>query len=181
AKAAKRMRMAFSRSRKALGNIVLFQGDQYQFNEKYQIDVDAVEFKKLIEQARPLSWYQFQKENLLKKALSLYAGVFLSKIERTWAEQTRAELAILYVGLLVDLGMCAEKRGSIDEAMLYFSRALTLDQFNEDIHRKYLRMLIRAGRFDSVVQHWQALCDLYHDELGISPSPETAQILDRIR
>lgn len=169
------------RLRRALGAdaVVVDDEGQYQLGElDYWFDVE--EFEALAERARLLPPYDWQTEDLWRRAAALYKGDFLPEVERVWCVPKRESLRETYVEALVGVGQCHEARKEFEGAIEWYRRALEVNELREDIHRHIMRCYEEAGRRPEALEQYQKCKEILRRELGIDPSAETRKLYAEI-
>jgi len=168
------------RVRRAVGSdAIVVKNGQYQVGEiETWYDVD--EFESLFERARLLPPRDWQTEELWRRAVDLYQGGFLMGMEREWCVTQREALGLKYVEALVGLGRCHQARAAYEEAVAWFGRALDADPLREDVHRRVMLCYAEAGRRSKALEQYGLCREVLEAELGVSPSPETARLYERL-
>ncbi len=182
---AKRVRSNFHttlhRARAAFGDdTILFESDRYFINPSIPVTCDALEFRKLIEDARPLAPRSPRTEDLLRRARALHNGPLLEDLYTTWAVDLQQTYGQLVVEMLTRLGDCARARDAVDEAIAHYKTALDHAPFREDIYRLLFSVLAGAGRRGEVVRHWEHVKSVFQNELMIAPSAQTQRFVESL-
>ncbi|MCA9887594.1 MAG: hypothetical protein KC546_04440 [Anaerolineae bacterium] len=68
-----------------------------------------------------------------------------------------------------------------DAAQEYLRQLLHLAPWNEQAHRRLIRILARLGRYGAALKQYANCQDALENELGVSPSPATEALARRIR
>jgi DNA-binding SARP family transcriptional activator len=169
------------RARQALGeNVIIFHDGQYTLNSEIDLWCDAHELENLAQQARLLSIRDARTEDLWRRAVALYQGDFLPSWDAEWVIYRREGLFEMYLEALVGLGQCANARSDFRGALRAYRRALDADPFREDVHRAVLLCYAEMGDKRQVRNHYQKLCDLFDEELGIEPDDETIALAESL-
>jgi len=171
---------ALYRIRRALGaGAVVMEEGRYRLGDvDYWFDVE--EFEALVERARLLPPYDWQAENLWRRAEALYRGDFLPEVERVWCVLRREALWEMYLEALVEIGRCHEVRREFEGANGWYRRALELDELREDIHRRIMHCYAEAGRRSEALVQYYRCREVLRRELDIEPSVETRRLYERI-
>jgi DNA-binding SARP family transcriptional activator len=169
------------RVRRAVGqNVIVVEDGYYRVAElSYWFDVD--EFVRAVERARLLPPTDPQADRLWGQAVSLYQGELLPEVDRMWCVSTRERLGEMYLESLAGLGRCADARGTPDQAIEWYERALGVDELREDIHRSIMRSYVRAGMRSKAIERFERCCEVIDRELGVGVSEETLRLADGIR
>jgi non-specific serine/threonine protein kinase len=179
------LRSALYRLRQALGrpDWVLFQDERYAFNRGlgYWYDVEAFEAG-LAEAGRLLSAAPERAMESWQSAIALYRGDFLEDFpDDDWVLARREALRRQQLQALLSLGRLLLAAGRTAEAAETYRQAITRDGYLEAAYRGLMRCYARQGEPGRALRHYQSLRALLADELGAAPSPETAELHDRLR
>lgn len=171
---------AVHRVRRAVGtDAVVVEDRRYRLGDvDYWFDVE--EFEKLVERARLLPPYDYQAENLWQRAVALYGGDFLPEVERLWCVPKREKLREMYVESLIGVGRCYEARSEFEEAVGWYRKALELDEWREEIHRRIMRCYDWAGRYADALAQYHSCQEVLRRELDAEPSGETMRLYEEI-
>jgi two-component SAPR family response regulator len=171
---------AVHRVRRAVGsNSVLLEDRQYHIgNVDYWFDVE--EFEKLADRARLLPSHDYQTQTLWQRAVALYKGDFLPEVKRLWCVPKREKLREVYIESLIGVGQCHEVRGEFEEAVEWYKRALALDEWREEIHRRVMHCYNQAGRSADALAQYHSCQEVLRRELNTKPSGETTRLYEEI-
>jgi DNA-binding SARP family transcriptional activator len=123
----------------------------------------------------------------LSEAVALYHGPFLDGFYladegfEEWVEGERQRLAGRYAEALHRLAKEAGAERHHTEAIAWWSRLASLDPLNERSALGLAHALADAGDVASAVRQAQGYAEHARSELGVSPTPEHAAFLARIR
>jgi len=172
---------ALYRIRRVLGpDTITFREGKYRIgNVEYWFDVD--EFEALVEQARYLSPHHWQTRDLWQQAVALYQGDFLPGVERSWCVPKREALREMYIEALLGIGQCHEMQKEYGEAIVWYRRALEVDELREDIHRHIMRCCAEAGHRSEALVQYDHCRKVLAQEMNIEPSDETRKLYEGIK
>ena len=124
----------------------------------------------------------------LTEAISLYRGPFLEGFSvgdspefEDWLILWRERLHRQAVVALLALAEILEQQGEHARAVEHARRLLELDPFDEQGHRQLMRSLAMGGQRSAALLQFEACASLLSEEFGVDPSPETAELGQRIR
>jgi DNA-binding SARP family transcriptional activator len=121
-------------------------------------------------------------QRALDKALTLYAGPLLDgEEERPWVLAARQRLGSRLVRLAQTVSEACTRNAAHAAAVDVLARAIELEPFAEDLHRRLIEALADAGRRAEAVAAYRRCEDLLGRTLGVRPSPETKRAIDRLR
>lgn len=123
----------------------------------------------------------------LRRAVDLYHGELLAGLSisdappfEEWLSLRREYLHQESVAAHDMLAEAQEQLGQYPEARETARRLLALDNFREESHRRFMRLLARDGRRDAALGHYDALRQLLHTELGVEPTDATTELIREI-
>jgi DNA-binding SARP family transcriptional activator len=123
----------------------------------------------------------------LKQALNLYKGDFLDGFNLSdspqfedWAASERERYRLMAMNGFTDLSHRQEAKREYPAALESIRRALAFNPFQEDAQRDAMRLLYLNGDRAGVIQHYESLCKLLDEEMGMPPMPETRALYDSI-
>ncbi len=123
----------------------------------------------------------------LADTVSLYRADFMDGFTLSdspefdeWVESERRNYQSLAIGGYSALSQLQESLGNFSEALETITKALSIDPFREELHRDSLRLRFLSGDRAGAIRHYESLCKLLANELGVPPMPETRAIYDQI-
>ncbi len=141
------------------------------------VRVDTAEFETLISQGSLQS---------LSKASDLYEGEFLAGLSvdspdfEEWLTQSRGKYRDLALHVLLQLVQQQEVAGDYELATKSANRALRIDPFREDLHRRLMRMYAARGMRSASLSQYRECEAILRRELDVSPDEETTRLHDSI-
>lgn len=124
----------------------------------------------------------------LARRAALYRGEFLAGLSMPecpefddWLVRQRETLHRRALDLLKQLSISYEQMGDHGKALQYASRLTELDPWDEEAHRQAMRLFALNGQHGAALGQYEACCRLLKNELGVLPSEETRQLVQRIR
>ncbi len=123
----------------------------------------------------------------LADALSLYRGDFLEGFPLSgspqfddWVNSERERSQVLAMNGFARLAHMYEGQANFALALELMQRALTFNQFQEDLQRDVMRLMYLNGDRAAVIRQYDALRKLLDEEMGVPPMPETRALYDSI-
>jgi DNA-binding SARP family transcriptional activator len=142
----------------------------------------------LMPEALWLDTTRLQNPDSLEQAVSLYRGDFLAGVQLLsapdfdhWLETVRERLRLQFDALLAALLSQQRQNGQTSAALETARRRVALDAFNEPAHRVLIELLLEQGNRAAALEVFKALERQLQRELGLSPSEETLQLVQRIQ
>jgi predicted ATPase/DNA-binding SARP family transcriptional activator len=119
----------------------------------------------------------------LEEAVSLYRGPFLegftvrdSEIFEEWALLKREQIGRQIARACQQLVAHYEQAGAYDQALGHAWRWTELEPLDEAAHRHLMRLLGANRQRAAALAHYETLCCMLDEELGVEPSEETAEL-----
>lgn len=117
----------------------------------------------------------------LRRAEALYGGDLLPGFYDEWLDEKRELLSQTYQNVLGKLIAAAESRRDYPSAILYTNKLLMRNKLREETYRTLMRLHALNGDVPSAERTYRQLRGMWQDELGIKPSEETSQWMERLR
>ena len=171
------LRHALSELRKLVG-VNILQADQgfIQLDPKFASDVSQLQ-----------AHLSIGGRSHLQDAVALYQDDLLAgfslreKPFMDWLSAERVRLRTLVLDALEKLMNTSDESLVPAERLELAQRAVTLDPYREQAHREVLHALVRLGRRNDAIVHYQALEHTLHAELGVEPEPATREAFAAVR
>jgi len=158
---------------------VLQKRPGYTFDHHSDCAVDAWEFEKHRQRAEEAQGAGRHDEAIEEYwvALDLLRGEFLAEdLYEEWAMEARGEWQERRLSVFSRLSECLALRGRYTEAVEVCNRALALDEFSEDLHRRLMLYHYCAGEQALALQAYRRYARTLKEELGTAPSPELVRL-----
>jgi pentatricopeptide repeat protein len=166
-----------------VGDVVLLDEGKLSLNAKL-VWTDVAAFEHLTEQcARQLSRAPLPEKmaRLSEALLALYQGELLKgEMEAPWLIAARDRVANKFLRTLKLLGDYWERQEAWEQVRNLYERALEIDNVAEEIYRRLIRCLARAGQPAEALRVYQRCRQMLALVLGIEPSAETDSLLPDI-
>ena len=114
-------------------------------------------------------------------ALELCRGDLLEGLEDDWAVAARDRHRDRVIELLERLASDAEERGEARDAIELTRRQVERDRFDEEAHRRLIERLDGAGDRAGAMRTYRTLAERLRRELGVAPSRQTRELVERLR
>jgi len=160
---------------------VVTAGGAVRLNPKAAIQLDTERFQQLLREAQSDSVVDpLDEAQLLEAAVSLYKGDLLEGFYEDWALAARDAFRADYLQAVRRLCDLAAAKGDY-EAALTHARLLTRhDPWEEDGHRRVMRLVVLVGRPNEAIRQYQTCCQTLKSELGAEPSKATRQLYEAV-
>lgn len=145
-----------------------------QFNPQKECRCDVRQFEAAVRRG---AW---------ETAVTLYKGELLAGLTfdsadfETWLRQERERLHHLILTTLDDLAARQLHSGDFEAAQASARRLLTLEPWRESAHQLLMRALMLAGDRSGALAQFEQCQQILEQELGISPTQETFDLVRRI-
>ena len=123
-----------------------------------------------------------------RRADELVVGPFMagfglrdSPLFDDWLESTADSLRTAHSAILARLVDVERTEGSVDAALGYARRRVTLDPLSEPAHAGLIEVTAASGDRPGALQRYRELVHILDRELGVPPLPETTALHDAIR
>jgi pimeloyl-ACP methyl ester carboxylesterase/DNA-binding SARP family transcriptional activator len=116
-----------------------------------------------------------------ESAAALPRGELLADLDDDWVNEPRERHRAEMLEVLGRLADQAERSGDLGEALDRTRQQVALDPLSEDAHRELVRRLTATGDRAGALAAFQAFTVRLQRELGIAPSPQTRELVERIR
>ncbi len=139
--------------------------------------IDAGEFDRLIAEGSP---------DALVEATALYGGEFLAGLIvdapdfEDWLAEARGRYRGLAMKAFESLLAHQEAVADVGAAIETAGRALRIDSFREDLHRRLMELYLAKGMRSSALTQYRACRAVLERELGVPPDEETEALYRRI-
>jgi DNA-binding SARP family transcriptional activator len=176
-RSAARFYQAVSEARKLLGDTFQRDRDTYALDrERLQIDVDELE--RLRTEAEAAT--DDEQRDFLERALALFRGEPLARIDALWAESEQRRLTAVRADLLERAGRLRLESGDPAGALELAEAAASLDASNERPVQLAMEAESSLGHREAVVERYERLCGDLDGRFGLEPHRETKQLYRRL-
>ncbi len=161
------------------GGYILCKNQFYQVNSAVTIHSDVDKFLSLYkagQQARAS-----QAIIPYESACQLYAGPFLVEdMYADWTIPRREQLHQIYLAMCHAIANHYIETSRYEDARKWTNAILQEDQCDEEAHRQLIRVYSAEGRRSEALRQFQRCERILAEELGVSPMPETVQLLQNL-
>lgn len=153
-------------------SIVISNGDFLMFDRE-AIDVDAIEFEKLIREGSQAS---------LTSAISLYNGELLEGMTTRaadfdeWLLSERVRYRDMAINALTTLMRQQAEQVDSEATLATTQRLLGIDPVNEDAHRLVMQLYDASGRRSAALRQYRLYVDTLRNEYDSEPDPQIVQL-----
>lgn len=157
--------------------LILSDKGSYSWNPSFSCTVDAEEFAHLIRIASNKELGMDSRMELYSKALSMYKGDFIPKLSgQLWVIPLATYYRSIYVEGVLTYGDLLLYIGNYNELAKICYDAIQIEPFDERIHRLLMLSLIRQGKSNHALNHYDKVTEILYHHLGVHPSPELRDI-----
>jgi DNA-binding SARP family transcriptional activator len=172
-RSAGRLYQAVSEARKLLGDAVQRDHDTYALDrERLRIDVDELDGIRL----QAVEATGDAERVRLERALALFRGDPLARIDALWAESEQRRLIALRVDLLERAGRLRLESGEASGALELAEAAAALDASNERPIQLAMEAEAVLGRREAVEERYERLRGELDERFGLEPSRATKML-----
>lgn len=162
-------------------NFIVQSRRTYAWNNALPCIVDTDEFEKLYKEGLAITSDDDLRLAKFRKAISIYKGDFLPKTSHeTWVVPLTAYYHTMYLKLVKDtIDLLAKKQEFEDIANICW-QAITIDQFDEDLHYQLIYALYRSNNQHAALKQYSTTTDLFFEKFGITPSEKLQALYKEI-
>jgi DNA-binding SARP family transcriptional activator len=160
-------------------DLTVYWSGFYHIAPKVELSYDAALFSSTVQDSAVVS--NDEAVVLLRRALSLYRGDFLSSIDMPWVQKRRQELRQTYGEALVALAKSTERQGEVRRALGLYLRAATTNRQREDLALSIMRLYHDLNMDGDALRVYSQLESQLKAELGVSPAPQLQELAATIR
>jgi DNA-binding SARP family transcriptional activator/tetratricopeptide (TPR) repeat protein len=145
--------------------------------EPSRVVVDVMRFERCVAQGTPAS---------LNEALARYRGDFLDGFSfrvpafEEWLRSERERLRSLAVAVMRKMLAHHVRERTTEAALQLTLRLLTLEPFDESVHRTMMQLYADSGRRSAALRQYEDCVDLLSRELQTEPETETRELYRRL-
>jgi DNA-binding SARP family transcriptional activator len=121
-----------------------FKASYYFLAPSIELQYDVSRFNYCVQESADAE--PAEAERLLREAVALMRGPFISTLHVPWVEQRRSEISIAFTDSLIMLGRLVEARGDHAEALSWFMRAFRQSPSRPDVAEHVLQLCRQVGR-----------------------------------
>lgn len=169
-----------ARIRQTVGNqTVIYDeaNDRYTINPKVHVWCDALRLDTIVEEARKLGSGSVRALDIWLQATQLLTGDFLPNLDYDWVMVLRSKYQQLSLESWMNLGHCHMAQKSYYAAYQAFQTAAQHDEIHEAAYRAQMICCSYMNERPKIIYIYNLLKSRLQEHLGITPSPETDQLL----
>lgn len=124
----------------------------------------------------------------VEQRIALYRGDFLQGLQLPdapefdhWVDARRTQLRQRALQLYVQLAQWNESQGHTAQSQQRLQQALALEPWNEDLHRRLMRLLASHQQTSAALDQYEACKAMLQRELSVEPEPATHELAQAIR
>ena len=143
--------------------------------------MDTEEFSDLIIEASNEKYSDKKRMELYSEAFSIYQGDFLPKLAgELWIIPLSTYYHSLYVQSVLSYSEILLRSEKFSEIVELCSNSLQIEPFDERLHAILITSLMKQGKNNHAINHYQTATELLYQRLGVHPSPELREIYMKI-
>jgi DNA-binding SARP family transcriptional activator len=146
-------------------------------------EVDVDKFLALLKEGEKREASQQIDETLsaFQEAIGLYQGDFLpDDVYSEWAGSRREELRWKYLSLLFKTARIHEDRGTPRKAVSFYKKAVEIDPFSEEAHRRLMVLFAGMGKHDEALNIYKSYQKALRERLDAEPETLIKSIYKKI-
>lgn len=160
-------------------DLTVYWSGFYHIAPTVELSYDAALFSSTVQDSAVVS--NDDAVVLLRRALSLYRGDFLTSISMPWVSKRRQELRQTYGEALVALAKSTEHMGEVQRALGLYLRAATTNRQREDLALSIMRLYQELRMDADALKVYELLETELKDVLGVAPAPQLQELALTLR
>ncbi len=162
-------------------DVILYVNGNYQLNNQLVWRLDFEDFERLRALAVKADTPGERSVECAMKAIELYHGDFLAdQVYEDWVLPLNTHYRSLFFECVYRALDLLEAAGRDSEIEQVCSRALAIDQFEEELHLAYMNALVRQEKKSVALAHYNKMADLFFREMGVAPGEELRQLYQKL-
>lgn len=160
---------------------VVSQRGSYSWSPSVKCAVDADRFEELCVKAEDPALTDYERIHLYAEAMELYKGDFLPKLsDQFWVISRSAHYHQLYLAAVKDYAALLDKTEEYEKMTELCTVAADMDPLDETVHILLIRSLLRQGKDQAALAHYESTTELLYRNLGVRPSDELQELYTEI-
>lgn len=151
-------------------DLTVYWSGFYRLSPEIELSYDSVIFSEAVQDSAVAS--EVESAVLLKRAVGLYRGDFLTSLGMEWADRRRRELRQTYAEALIGLAKSTEKSGQLEESLGLYIRAAATNPQREDLARGIMNLYHQLGHPENALDTYHRLEKELEVHLGVAPAPQ---------
>ncbi len=151
----------------------------YRISPNVDLHYDVVKFAEAVQNSAVAP--DDEAIAMLRGAISLYRGGFLSTLDADWVHERRVELRGTYADALAALARLYEKQNQDESALGLYVRAATSQPQREDLARSIMSLYQKIGQPERALEVYDRLTDTLKRALNVSPDKRTNELVTQVR
>jgi len=150
--------------------LIIYRQNGYRINMDAPISIDVTVFDNLIATAKAAT-DAGEKIRLLKEAVDLYAGDYLTELaSETWVATVANYYKRQYLWAVSELMDLYERASSADDIISLCNIAIERDPYNESLYERLIQSLLINGEKAEAQKQYRQISSLMAKEFGVQPS-----------
>ncbi|WP_096155903.1 BTAD domain-containing putative transcriptional regulator [Bacillus sp. FJAT-45066] len=160
---------------------ILRDGTRYGINKNAGVEIDAYQFKELVEKGLDERSRAVSK-NKLEEGLALYKGEYLpARRYEDWCTECKEELSIHYLHGAEKLAQIYVAEENFETAISLCEKIVKLDSCWEEAYRLLMYCHYRKNNRSYAIRIFEKCKKHLKEELGVEPMESTVRVLDLLR
>lgn len=153
--------------------IILYQNGNYFWNEDLQITLDTELFEQCYHAGEAAGDDAEAALPHLLRAVELYKGDFLPQMSGDrWVMPLNVYYHSRFLSLCAMTIEALHKTAQHEEIIRLCRHAISIEPYDEPLHRALIRALAESGSTHSALQHYKYTVELFMNQFGVTPSQE---------
>lgn len=159
---------------------ILSRHGAYGWNPQVRCELDIDAFESLCARAQSTDSPDKQLR-AYRQAVAIYKGDFLPKLGgQLWVVPIAARYHLMYLSAVKRLAQLLCQKESFEEMHRVCVQASELEPLDEQLHILIITALLRQGKHNAALNHYEYATDLLYRNLGVRPSEELRMLYNEI-
>lgn len=144
------------------------------------VTTDRAQFEALVKGALDLEENSAGQMKLLERAFQHYHGDYLEYLDYEWPVPHREALRLRSCAAQLRLANCYLTAKQFEKAINHLLSLISRDELNETYHSLLMTAYAQSGQWQLAQRQYAQLAEILETELGVSPSPETQLLYEKL-
>ncbi|MDX2137109.1 MAG: bacterial transcriptional activator domain-containing protein [Chloroflexota bacterium] len=155
-------------------DLTVFQSGFYHIADNIDLRYDVSVFNQFVQDSSVSEPQEAQQ--LLRQALRLYRGPFISTLDAPWVQRRRQQIGAAYGDALAALGRLVQQDGKHEEAFNWYARAIHYQPLREDAVEEVLKLGKKLKRNEEARALFQVYQTALREEDDAVPAAELQRL-----
>ena len=156
---------------------ILYERGAYSWNNHIECVIDFEQFEDYYRLVKNSDLDEAVLYEYLSKAVELYEGLFLAHSSGVnWVIPLQKYYHRIYIECVTLYSEFLIRANMHHEIIRTCQKALSIDPFEEILHKLIIQALISVGKSKEALLHYEQVNEMFYSELGVRPSAEITDL-----